>query len=759
MNLKGIVPPSLSFDGSKLYRHLPTLLGLGVVLLLATFLVLAPSRVPPAPALGIALFLILLLPGYLATKILLPDNLFPSLTDIPIAFVFSLAIWSIPAALVRLLRQDWLWFDFIFVITLWALGVLYGIRVWQSPKTPPPVRSVSRVALQAAVVGLALGAGWIAAGAVRSPDDWSYLVAIRLYQTQAAYGLDNFQNARDALRFAIQTPLFLEAFALRLSQYDPVSLVRDILPTLCAPLGILALYAWAREFSGKAWVGLLAIVFQLVLFLLVGAQSATWGTWFFGRIAQDKFMAWLLLMPIALLFFWRYLQDGRKANLFGYGMALIAIVMVHPVGLATLCLGIGGFAFLNLIQPTRFPTRRWLLTAGWIVPVGLVGLAFRLLTPNHYFLLTETSDPAVASYLSLSDLRLVLLPPTFYFAHPALIMHPVILLAIGLVPLLAGRLRQDVRVQFLWGSMLVPLALLYSPAGAWVLGQLVMPWELWRLMWVLPVALTLAYLTMLLLEFRVATQLAHGRFLVVWVVVAVAAALYIGPLDLARTLTFWARTPDISAQGEDVLRSLPRYVTRPSLVLVPIEWQQRLPAYALTAQPATAITMARAGEDDADVETFYASTLYTAKTVHLIAAPGISFIVLPTASYLNEQLLVQDQFFAPLYKNGEYALYQVLRQPKRTLESVGLQRLKEGNLRAARKKLQRAVNEADNNALAWFGLGAVYAAIHLPAEAETAMQQALQLAPNLRIAHLKLGELYEQQGRADEAAREFGLAK
>src|SRR5262249_35910584 len=89
--------------------------------------------------------------------------------------------------------------------------------------------------------------------------------------------------------------------------------------------------------------------------------------------------------------------------------------------------------------------------------------------------------------MRLSGGRLLFQPP-FYQLDPTLVAQPLILISFVLLILFANRLRQDVRVQFLWGATLLPLALLFNPYTARILGEMLTPWQLWRMTWGLPAA-------------------------------------------------------------------------------------------------------------------------------------------------------------------------------------------------------------------------------------------------------------------------------
>src|SRR4030095_2508844 len=75
--------------------------------LAATLLAYAPDRIPRPLTLIPGLFFVFLFPGSLREKILLPSTREISLTRLPAFFVFSLAVWAIPATALRFLGGDW----------------------------------------------------------------------------------------------------------------------------------------------------------------------------------------------------------------------------------------------------------------------------------------------------------------------------------------------------------------------------------------------------------------------------------------------------------------------------------------------------------------------------------------------------------------------------------------------------------------------------------------------------------------------------
>jgi hypothetical protein len=124
-----------------------------------------------------------------------------------------------------------------------------------------------------------------------------------------------------------------------------------------------------------------------------------------------------------------------------------------------------------------------------------------------------------------------------------------------------------------------------------------------------------------------------------------------------------------------MLRHLPQNNSEASFVLVPTEWNPAVPVFAQNTFAALNYALTRVGLSNADVDTFYESKLYTDETVALIAGSNSSFAVLPTTSFLNEQIRALPDIFALRYANDAFALYQVLQPPQVSNVTRGFSKL------------------------------------------------------------------------------------
>jgi hypothetical protein len=647
----------------------PPLITLGVVaaLLVTTLFRFHPRLTGPSMGMWIGFVIVFILPGFLFLHILFPRVSNLGIAELPAALVLNLAIWAIPAGLLQFTHSHWDQFQDIFLLVLWGEGALLVVRRWKAPR---PGALTSTQSATMGLVLLALGAPVAVAvsRASRFLDDWVNLSVVQQLIRQDGFKPLFANNVRLDLRFTFQVWLFLQAFVSRWFGSDAVNLAIDFLPAVVAILSLFAVYGLAREFTGKSWAGLAAVLFQLTLYALSGLRDG-WGFDFFFRSAQDKFLVGLLILPVTLLFFWRYMQRGDWADLIAYGLTILAIVAVHPLQLAQPLLVVGGVALFNLLSKKPFPRRRWAFASVWVIPALIVLLFARAKTdPSLY---STQPSPAVMSYLFLSGHRLVHLAPSLYIADPGLLAHPLILFPIGLLPLTIPYLREDRRAQFLWGSTLVPLALLFNPFTAYLIGQLITPWQIWRLTWVLPVSLIFADLATRLDFGALHTRWPSGakfstrrlRSTMAFAVVVAIGALILGEVQVGNSIAAISQSQRPEQQVESLMRALPELMPKPSVILVPTALLPFPGAYWGFALLPSPNAYWAADPVRSEIDQFYSGEQYSPQAVGFLNKRRVEFLVLEKQSPMDDQIRARPQYFAERYSNPSYVLYQVLKKP------------------------------------------------------------------------------------------------
>lgn len=637
----------------------------GTALVLATLLALFPHAISNSITFWFALVFVFVFPGFLLDRILFPAEFPWAVSRLPALFVYSLALFAVPATLLQFLGAELDAFRFVYVLILWVLSAVCLARTWGQPVAQAKFAE-KEIIVEIILLVLGVIAAMVIANGPRDTDDWTYLAVLQEFIGRGHIATINADQARYSLRYTFHVWLYLQAFLARWIGVDIVTLVREVLPLLLAPLSLLSLYAWGKEFFGRLGAGFLTVIVQLLIYVTF-AQADGWGRGFFARVAQDKFLVWLVILPVALQFFWRFISRGTEARkndiswttLVAYGMALVAMVWVHPIGLVQLLLAIGGFALINLLQRSRISLRRWALIGLTSVPVFLAPLVIHAITPESIFSITA---PAVKALLRLSAGRLVLQPP-FYIADPSLFENPIIIFALALVPLLVFRLRSDRRAQFLFGSTVVTLALVFNPYTAWVLGQAITPWQLWRLTWGIPVALLVTDLVVQIAGSIGASASVpatrYSRAAIAYLVVAGIGALLLSNLNLERSVSYLRKPHALDAQLEDVMRALPRVVTDPSIVLVPRDLTRLPAAFSLNAQPISMVAHAPEDPMGAEIDKFYSGDAESDKSQQFLDFYNVNYILVPKGTPLEKQLRADRTNFNERYRNERYALYEV----------------------------------------------------------------------------------------------------
>jgi tetratricopeptide (TPR) repeat protein len=94
---------------------------------------------------------------------------------------------------------------------------------------------------------------------------------------------------------------------------------------------------------------------------------------------------------------------------------------------------------------------------------------------------------------------------------------------------------------------------------------------------------------------------------------------------------------------------------------------------------------------------------------------------------------------------------ELLRKSTQANVILGLACLAQGDAEACEKRLRRALEMDQENAVAWLGLGQALVARSERHGAERAFRRAIELAPRLTVARLDLADLLVEQARLDEA--------
>ena len=450
------------------------------------------------------------------------------------------------------------------------------------------------------------------------------------------------------------------------------------------------------------------------LFMLVhlDVSRVTFGGEFIQRLPEDKLATKFLFLPVALAFAAAFLEGGRRVYFWCFAFVCCAVVAVHHAGLAIIGVSMAGFGTLAANPRAR---EAW----GRISAMGLAGL---LVIAAPAVLILATAGKPLTAVLANSDINsgdpdvlrnMVFASPArqrifefadgSYMMHPSLVLNPVILTAFVLgIPFLLWRVRGSLAAQLLLGALIFSTVVCYVPPISTFLGdELVLPGQLWRLAWPIPLAalLTLGWLawevssrTAARLErLRLARPLARALPLLIVVGLAAAAVpwakaglgVVVRQKEAARANGFYPVDPIYLWFRDEI--------TSPSVVLASDLYSVCIPSYSseanVVSRRGTLVLRVlpelekRAGgkvevpQGSLDVREFFNGTdLETA--IGILRRHKVDFVMVPTDSELNEKMAGLPGFEPVREPSGRFFLYRVdLPSLERQLDITGNARL------------------------------------------------------------------------------------
>ena len=562
----------------------------------------------------LALFMV---PGILLSHWFLGEY-FPGAALLPVAFVLSVSLFGVLAVPVLILHAGlgaYLWITAMVVFAFLGAATLRTF-LERSPEASEGKESEHNLLTHLSVGVLwipfaALSAGLAYASAAGAPrfyaDMWVYLAWVREYLSADHLALVDpyLGNKVAALSRVKMNGWLLEQAALsRLSGMDPVEMViRYLAPTLVV-VAMLAFYALARILiKSKAAALFTGCLYALFFLLNLKPSEFTLGGEFVGRIAEDKFVAKSFFLPVALCLAVAFLERRRLRYLVLFAFVCWASVVVHPVGLAIIGLSMAGFGLVH-VAVNPLGKRAWasmVKLGAALLSFGIVPALFVLATGKSFVALLEAADinsgdPAVLAnmvFVVAKRNRILDLGNGSYMMDPYLLHDPIILGALLLgLPFLLVRLKQALAAQLLAGTLILVTVVCYVPPIATFFGNnIVVPGQLWRLAWPLPLA---AVLTAGWMGWKATLRARKvlNRTRIPPQITAFFPVVLLGAVLVVATPASMAAVEKVHKAGESpydgacfapVFPWIRDNITKPSVVLAPDRQNTCIPAYSAKA--------------------------------------------------------------------------------------------------------------------------------------------------------------------------------
>ncbi|MDQ3913248.1 MAG: DUF6077 domain-containing protein [Actinomycetota bacterium] len=554
-----------------------------------------------------------LVPGVLLSHWYLGEY-FSGAALVPVSFAISTSIFGllgVPMLIVHLGLGAYLILAAAVLAGFLAKAVirtLRGLTPEESKGSAPSASSFDWLWIPFALLGAVLAA----ASAARAPffydDIWVYLAWVREFLSTDKLALYEpyFGHETDLSRVMIDGWLLEQAALSWASGVDSIELVLDYLTPTLVVVALLAFYALARALFRSEAAALISGCL-LALYYLVNLEPSllSSGGEFVGRMAEDKFVARFVFLPVALALAVAFLRSRKPRYLAVFAFICCAVVVVHPVGVAIIGLSMAGFGLLYLALNLR-RREAWAM----MVALGVPLLAVVLFPAAIIFMATGESlttvlsdadinshDPDVLAnmvFVKPGRERIFELGEDSYIMHPSLVLDPVILGAYLLgLPFLVRRLRHHLAAQLLAGTLVLIAVVCYVPPIATFLGDhVVVPGQLWRLAWPIPLA---ALLTVGWMGWE-ATRRARAGLEALGIrrrVTLFVPVVLVGAMAAVATPTIVAGAEDIYRTGEVPGRCSPAdpvfgwmrdNIKEPSVVLAPDAENTCIPAYSASAK-------------------------------------------------------------------------------------------------------------------------------------------------------------------------------
>ncbi len=510
-------------------------------------------------------------------------------------------------------------------------------------------------------------------------DTWIYLSWVREFLEGARLASEEpyFGNAVGLSRVRFNGWLLEQTAISRVSGVEPVELAYRYLAPALVVAALLAVYALARVLLKSERAALVCgCLYALFLLVHLDASRLSFGGEFVARLSEDKMTAKFIFLPMALAFAAAFVEGGRRAYLWCFVFLCCAVVAIHPIGFAIIGVSMAGFAIMHLAAQGRS-------RAAWarITAMGLAGLAIvavpgvlvpAVLGEPLSTLLADSdinsSDPDVLRnmiFVQPGRMRIFEFADGSYMMHPSLLLDPVIAAAFFLgFPFLLWRLRRSLAAQLLLGTMYLATVVVYVPPIATFVGDnVVLPGQLWRLAWPIPLValLTLGWLAWeatgraedWLGNLGSTRRLARALPLLLVVALTVAAVpkaasgvdLVERHAEYARSLGLYPADPIYPWFGEEL--------NSPAVVLAKDIQSVRIPAYsseanvvsrrgslvlrALPALERRAPGRIEVPQGALDVEEFFRGTTY-ARKVEILRRYEVDYVMVESGSRLDRTL-------------------------------------------------------------------------------------------------------------------------
>ncbi len=711
---------------------------------------------------AITFIVLFLLPGLGAAEIFFPHDDLDLFQRLPIGLGLILGVFLVIFLITTTLALDWQavqWTWSLVALVFIALGVAH----WRSRSNDKRDESNNRLRKPEVAIVILVAVLVVAAVLTlftpRDEDDWSYYQIVRTFVDAQHFTPISPTN----LRAGLSVWWFLHAFLIRTFNLDIARLGQDSLPLLLVPISFMAFYAFARTLLRDRNKAVVASILQLGFFVADlfynDPNVQLTGGWVLGRIDQDHTAAQFIFLPIYLLLVYRFVDSGAMRWLVASFVAMVVMSAVHPQGFVQASLLTAAFLTIQLSCSWQRETlerigRLLIPYAAVVILLSPFILFWSMYIQSAYFDLSELAS--AQSNFPFTFRWITFLTPRNFILRPDLLGQPALLSGLLLTPLLIPLLRKNLNARFLFGSMLVLLVVLFTPFPFVLLSRW-LGWPIYRIWYLFPSVLVIVYLApqvfrwlndgIAQLRRKIFNHRGLATFLCLAGVVLVASRIPDYIRGAPAELGIQQRLP---AGSRELYSALSRLPTAKGVVLAPRTVSDPIPSYKSSLNPVL-FRYSTPQEQLDDAAAFYSSRVLTLNNLEILSKYAVEYLVVPTDSENISQFDLSPDYFPPLYRNQNYALYRVNQGLNENALVWGNTSFINGDMQGAIDEYNRALSEHPNNSLAHTGLGMVLQVLDKPRLAAQELEEAVRIAPDNVQAHFHLAMIYRKLGMNQQA--------
>ena len=676
----------------------------------------------------VTLVVVLLFPGLLLTALLFRQERLFFIRRTAISFVLGTALLIVPATALVVLESFLGYLVWISIGLTVGLGSLYCWTLREQPDrfisgtgkgitarlNPFLVAAfVAAIAITLLIFVLtvyvpAYGDRWNYAAYMRQYLDWPHLVS----------DVPNLQNPTADFRMKYDGWLVIEAYMSWIAGVDPIDMLVLYLPPLLMVISLFAFYSLARELFKSANAALFLTVVQIIY---LTASMTTGGAYepghrFFVRIAEDKIAVSLILLPIALMFALRYLRRGRLIELLAYALSIATLAFTHPMGLPFFAISFGSYAPLHLwFNRSRQAVIRLLVVFFLVCIFAAVPFAGKLAAARAGITASAYTE-ALEEDPSRGEAReLLMFSSRWYMVDPKRLLNSdegrLLIVVLLLTPFLFWHLRRSEAARFLFTTGTIPLLIIYNPITASLLGQLITPWQIRRIEWLVPVSLIIGFFLYKIVEttggwLKQGLRLSRDALLFRSIPIAILVLFGLvmrSDIEIGLGKALLRKQGDqIQSDTLDIARYICNYLTVDSTVMVDRPLALHLPACSTMAN-----VLPRA-KTNPDVLDFYAAELVDPHLLTMLERNNATYVVLEKTHPLVGQLTLLPTLFSEIHRNSTYRFYRFNHDPLASALLHGYSNLVELQWDEAARDYGLVASAVPDNLSALVGLAASY---------------------------------------------------